>query len=45
LHGRALLTGVLSSERTVLDLSAFASGVYFVTVETNTRHTLRVVKQ
>ena len=45
LHGRALLNGVLSSERTVLDLSAFASGVYFVTVETNTRHTLRVVKQ
>ncbi len=45
LHGRALLTGLLSSERTVLDISAFASGVYFVTVETNTRHTLRVIKQ
>lgn len=45
LHGRALLTGILTAERTPLDLSAFALGVYFVTVETNTRHTLRVVKQ
>jgi hypothetical protein len=45
LHGRALLNGVLTSERTVIDLSRFAPGVYFVTVETNTRHTLRVVKQ
>lgn len=45
LNGRMLGTGLLTAAQTRIDLTAFARGMYVLTVGAELRHSMRVVKQ
>ncbi len=45
LNGRMLDSGLLTADRTRIDLSALARGMYVLTIGAELRHSMRVVKQ